>query len=269
MLTSWLRKLEVIYEAASKNKPDKGFRLWLTTNPTDKFPLGILQKSLKVVTEPPEGLGQNIGQTYSKLSEEIFADCPKAEFKPMLYVLSYFHAVIQERKKFGKIGWNVSYDFNMSDYLISQRLISLYLKKAHENNEEGLPYTTLNYLICEAMYGGRVTDDHDRRVLVCYLSEYLGEFIFDENQRFYFAKGAYNYEIPSEETFELTLEYIDNLPIFTPPSVFGLHSNAEISYFTNYAKTVWLDILSMQTSAGGGGAGVDKEAIISSIAEGI
>jgi dynein heavy chain len=35
LLTSWLKKLEVIYEAASKNKPDKGFRLWLTTNPTD------------------------------------------------------------------------------------------------------------------------------------------------------------------------------------------------------------------------------------------
>lgn len=53
------------------------------------------------------------------MSEEIFAECPKVEFKPMLYVLSYFHAVIQERKKFGKIGWNVNYDFNMSDYLIS------------------------------------------------------------------------------------------------------------------------------------------------------
>jgi len=49
----------------------------LTTAPTDAFPLGILQKSLKVVTEPPDGLGQNIKQTYSKLSEEIFNECPK------------------------------------------------------------------------------------------------------------------------------------------------------------------------------------------------
>lgn len=50
----------------------------------------------------------------------------------MLYVLSYFHATIQERKKFGKIGWNVSYDFNTSDYRISYELISMYLNKAHE-----------------------------------------------------------------------------------------------------------------------------------------
>jgi dynein heavy chain len=167
-------------------KPDKGFRLWLTTNPIApdapvKFPLGILQRSLKVVTEPPDGLGQNIKQTYSKLSEEVFDECPKAEFKPMLYVLSFFHAVIQERKKFGKIGWNVSYDFNQSDYLISYQLISMYLKKAHDLNEEELPYETLRYLIGEAMYGGRVTDNLDRRVLTTYLTEYLGDFIFDTN----------------------------------------------------------------------------------------
>ena len=36
-------------------KPHKDFRLWLTTMPLDTFPLGILQRSLKVVIEPPEG----------------------------------------------------------------------------------------------------------------------------------------------------------------------------------------------------------------------
>lgn len=92
LLASWLKKLEIIYDNITK--PDKAFRLWLTTAPTDKFPLGILQKSLKVVTEPPDGLGQNIKQTYSKLSDEIFNEVPKMEFKPMLYVLSFFHAVI-------------------------------------------------------------------------------------------------------------------------------------------------------------------------------
>jgi dynein heavy chain len=32
------------------------------------------------------------------------------------------------------------------------------------------------------MYGGRVTDDRDRRALECYLEEYMGDFIFDSNQ---------------------------------------------------------------------------------------
>jgi dynein heavy chain len=70
-----LKKLEAIIE--NLKNPDKGFRLWLTTSPTDAFPLGILQRSIKVVTEPPDGLGQNIKNTYSKLSEDIFESCPK------------------------------------------------------------------------------------------------------------------------------------------------------------------------------------------------
>jgi dynein heavy chain len=45
--------------------------------------------------------------------------------------------------------------------------------------------------------------------------------------------------------------------------VFGLHSNAEITYFTNSAKLLWTNILSMATSSGGsGGGGVNKEEII-------
>jgi len=54
---------EKIFKASNKD-----FRLWLTTQPTDAFPLGILQKSLKVVTEPPDGLRLNMRSTLSKLS---------------------------------------------------------------------------------------------------------------------------------------------------------------------------------------------------------
>lgn len=156
----------------------------------------------------------------------------------MLYVLSFFHAVIQERKKFGKIGWNVSYDFTASDYEISQKLISMYLNKAQENNEEDLPWDTLRYLIGEAMYGGRVTDNNDRRVMSCYLLEYLGEFIFDSNQKFYFSRAGADYVIPFEEDSEATMAFIDAIPLFTVPNVFGLHSNAEITYYTNASKSL-------------------------------
>lgn len=69
---------------------------------------------------------------YSKLTEDNLNECPKAEYKSLIYVLSFFHATIQERKKFGKIGWNVNYDFNDSDFRISWNLISLYLNKAIE-----------------------------------------------------------------------------------------------------------------------------------------
>jgi len=141
----------------------------------------------------------------------------------------------------------------------------MYLKKAHDFEEEDLPYDTLRYLIGEAMYGGRVTDNKDRRVLMTYLEEYFGDFIFDTNQRFFFSQSGADYIVPSEETFDLTLEWIDQTPLFTPPGVFGLHSNAEIQYFNNAAKELWLNILDMQTSDSSGGGGINREDIITNI----
>jgi dynein heavy chain, axonemal len=267
LLVSWLKKLEAIIEGITK--PDKNFRLWLTTAPSDRFPLGILQKSLKVVTEPPDGLGQNIKSSYTKLTDDDLGEVPTNEFKSLIYVLSFTHAVLQERKKFGKIGWNVNYDFNESDFKISFKLISLYLNKALQNNEEDLPWDTLRYLIGEAMYGGRVTDDMDRRVMNTYLKEYLGNFIFDTNQSFFFSKSASDYTIPQVQTHEQFMLAIDQIPLFTSPGVFGLHPNAEITYFTNTAKELWMNVLSMQTSDASAGGGINKEEFIEQVASDI
>ena len=46
LLVKWLKDLEKQLEKLSKPHPD--FRLWLTTEPISSFPIGILQRSLKV-----------------------------------------------------------------------------------------------------------------------------------------------------------------------------------------------------------------------------
>jgi len=71
------------------------------------------------VTEPPDGLKANMKSTLTKVSEEDLNSCPHEAFKPLIYVIAVFHAIIQDRRKYGKIGWNVSYDFNESDFKIS------------------------------------------------------------------------------------------------------------------------------------------------------
>jgi dynein heavy chain len=147
LLVAWLRQLEKQLEKLSKPHPD--FRLWLTTEPTDKFPIGILQRSLKVVTEPPNGLKLNLRSTYFKIPQASLIECPHPAFRSLIYVLAFFHAVVQERRKYGKIGWNVSYDFNESDFQVCVEIMRTYLTKAHNNNDPKLPWASLKYLIGE------------------------------------------------------------------------------------------------------------------------
>lgn len=69
----------------------------------------------------------------SKITEDQLNDCPHPALKPLVFVISFFHAIIQDRRKYGKIGWNVTYDFNHSDFTISFRLLNMYLAKSWEN----------------------------------------------------------------------------------------------------------------------------------------
>lgn len=64
-----------------------------------------VQRSLKVVTEPPNGLKLNLRNTYFKIPSAALKECcPHPAFKPLVYTLAFFHAVVQERRKYGRVG---------------------------------------------------------------------------------------------------------------------------------------------------------------------
>jgi len=265
LLPSWLKTLEKLL--LQLTRPHADFRLWLTTEPTNKFPIGILQRSIKVVTEPPNGLRLNMMASYSKVSEEMLQRCPHPAFRSCVFVLGFLHAVVQERRKYGKVGWNVRYDFNDSDFRVSLMLLDAYLTKAFDNNDPMIPWDTLRYLTGEVMYGGRVTDDLDRRVLGTYLNEYFGDFLFDTFQPFHFFKNAeVDYRVPPRGHRDIYVSTIQSMPTINSPEVFGLHANAEINYLTNASKKLWADLLDLQPRSAVASGEMSREQYIDKIA---
>lgn len=61
-----------------------------------------------------------------------------------------------------------------------------------------VPWTNLKYLIGEIVYGGKVIDSYDRRILLTYVEEYFGDFIYSRYQPFSF----YNCKDRSEKPLE-------------------------------------------------------------------
>ena len=107
LCVSWLPTLDrLLEELRDADGISEDYRLWLTTMPTPSFPVTVLQSSLKLTQEPPKGLKANLGRSYIDLDVNDLEGCMQpVPYKNLLFGLCFFNAVIQERRKYGAIGW--------------------------------------------------------------------------------------------------------------------------------------------------------------------
>ena len=69
LMMSWLNELDKIIESLPVRQPHNSFRLWLSSSPHPEFPIGILQRGIKMTTEPPKGLKANMTRLMNNMSE--------------------------------------------------------------------------------------------------------------------------------------------------------------------------------------------------------
>ena len=114
-------RLEAIVEKLDLERCSANFRLWLTSYPSEQFPVAILQNGIKMTLQPPKGLRANMLSTYANIDEEFFTSSKNPQqLRKLHFSLAHFHASLQERIKYGALGFNIPYSFTESDYLICQ-----------------------------------------------------------------------------------------------------------------------------------------------------
>ncbi|WIA33430.1 hypothetical protein OEZ86_006562 [Tetradesmus obliquus] len=247
LMTSWLPTLDKIIEGLEAAKPHERFRLWLSSNPSPDFPISILQRGLKMTTEPPKGLRANLMRLYNGISEDSFKACrTTAKYQKLLFALAYFHSALLERRKFRTLGLNIPYDFNDTDFSVSDDLLKSYLDSYVDT-----PWEALKYLIAEANYGGRVTDELDRRVLNSYLQRFYCEDALEVVN--FKLSPLPAYFIPEPGSLASFKDYIATLPASDRPEAFGQHPNAEISYLIEDSKALLDGLLGLAPRGGSSG----------------
>ena len=242
-----MNELESMIEKL-KDSMHPDFRLFLTALPHPEFPLGLLQMATKVTNEPPAGLKAGLLRSYTPgvtVDQDKLERVETAQWRQLLYVLCHLHSTVQERRKFGPLGWNIPYEYNTSDL---QSCISFLERHLYAGP---ISWSTFQYMVSAVQYGGKITDSLDVRLFKTYAETRLAETCCDDEA-----------VVPSFAEHTDYRKFIEQFPDEDSPETFGLHPNADLTYRLNEANALFRTMSDTQPKGSGSGGGVSREDVV-------
>jgi dynein heavy chain len=243
LMPKWLVELEKKLDEYAAEGSHEKFRVFLTSDPSNTIPIGILNRCIKLTNEPPAGLKANLKRAWCFFPKDYIEEAD-SKTKSILFGLCHFHSVIMERKQFGPMGYNMKYPFSIGDLRDSATCLQNYM----DNSTGGkIPWQDLKYIFGEIMYGGHIVNDFDRLVANEYLNFYMKDELLDETEMYPFAddeKGV-SFMSPTPTSFDKYLDHIDKNMTGDTPIAFGLHPNAEIDFRTQQSNALFKTLIDL------------------------
>ena len=245
LMPRWLLVLEKKLDEYTSNGAHEDFRVILSSDPSSSIPVSVLERCIKITSDPPSGLKANLKQAVASFTKDFYEDL-EPRTRGILFGLCQFHAVVVERKKFGTKGYNMSYPFSIGDLVNSATLLKNYMDTAPAK----VPWVDLRYLFGEIMYGGHIVNSFDRILANTYLEYYMKEDILDEMSLYpYLDKdsgASETFKAPSTAyTYDRVVLHIEDSLTSETPVAFGLHPNAEIGMRTRKSEELLNMILEL------------------------
>lgn len=208
------------------------FSLWLTTEPSENISHDLIRNSLKVVYESPTGIKYNVQRIVahwgSNFVREDISDKARSQ---LLFLLAWFHALVNERNKFFRQGWAEHYGFSVGDILAGSFVM--------ENCYRTKNWDAIHGLLIDSIYGGRINNVYDQQILTVYVKEIFCSAVLDG-----YANIPMNSKIkvPKKNCASLYKELLSTLPSADYIHIFGLPKNVG-HYVSSAASATLVDKL--------------------------
>ena len=200
--------------------------------------------------------------SYAWVNQDMLDAVQRTEWRQLLFILCFLHSIVQERRKFGPIGWNVPYEFNQSDLSACVQFLQNHLTEMDAKKAAQPTWATVTYMVSAIQYGGRITDDFDQLLMDTYAEKYFNGTVLAKGFQLY-----PGYCVPDSTEVAVFRAEIEKLPATESPEIFGLHPNADLTYRTLNVSQAVATIMETMPKTGGGGGGLSREEVVDKLCE--